>query len=58
MNNSHVKWPIPILLQTDDLPYDTELSLVFGDSVVGSLRFSEAYRIPLRDWAKTLPDGT
>ncbi|MCU1349132.1 MAG: Sulfate adenylyltransferase [Acidobacteria bacterium] len=45
-------WPIPILLQTDDLPYDTILELVHGDTIVGSLRLTEGFRIPLQEWAK------
>jgi sulfate adenylyltransferase len=44
-------WPIPILLQVDDLPHDTELTLVHGEAVVGSLRLIEAFSIPLREWA-------
>jgi sulfate adenylyltransferase len=45
-------WPIPILLQSDDLPHDSSLALVYGDAIVGSLRLSEAYRLPLREWSK------
>src|SRR5258708_16558986 len=52
-------WPIPILLQTDDLPHDTTLTLVHGDGVdrdaiAGSLRLIEAWPIPLRAWAKKI----
>ncbi len=52
-------WPIPILLQTDDLPHDTTLTLVHGDgtgreAIAGSLRLIEAYPIPLREWAKKI----
>ena len=47
-------WPIPILLQTDDLPSDTALTLVHGDAIVGSLRLTEGFRIPLREWAKKI----
>ena len=44
-------WPIPILLQADDLPHDTDIELEHGGAIVGSLRLSEAFRIPLREWA-------
>jgi sulfate adenylyltransferase len=56
-------WPIPILLQTDDLPHDTTLTLVHrdgkgdgvdGDAIAGSLRLIEAWPIPLREWAKKI----
>lgn len=47
-------WPIPILLQTDDLPSDTHLTLVHGAAIVGSLRLSEAFPIPRREWAKKI----
>jgi sulfate adenylyltransferase len=44
-------WPIPILLQTDDLPHDTALTLVQGEKIIGTLRLIEAFPIPLREWA-------
>ena len=44
-------WPIPILLQTDDLPQTPDVALVHGDAVVGTLRLAEGFRIPLREWA-------
>ncbi len=44
-------WPIPLLLQTDDLPSDTALTLVHGDAIVGRMRLSEGFRVPLREWA-------
>ena len=47
-------WPIPILLQTDELPHDTSLTLVHGDAVAGSLRLTEAYPIPRREWARKI----
>src|SRR5439155_25763131 len=51
-------WPIPILLQTDELPHDTTLTLthrdVHGDAIVGSLRLIEAFPIPRREWAKKI----
>lgn len=47
-------FPIPILLQTDDLPVETELTLVHGDAIVGTLRLIEAYEIPRREWAKKI----
>ncbi len=47
-------WPIPILLQTDDLPHDTTLTLVHGDAVAGSMRLIEAFPIPRREWAKKI----
>src|ERR1051325_8436157 len=47
-------WPIPILLQTDDLPSDTQLTLVHGDAIVGALRLIEAFPIPRREWAKKI----
>lgn len=47
-------WPIPLLLQADDLPAEPNLSLVHGDAIVGTLRLQEGFRIPLRDWAKKI----
>src|SRR5260370_17420135 len=44
-------WPIPILLQTHDLPHDTTLTLVHGEEIIGTLRLIEAFPIPLRGWA-------
>lgn len=47
-------FPIPILLQTDELPHDAALALVHGDAIVGALRMTEAYPIPHREWAKKI----
>ena len=47
-------WPIPILLQSDDLPHDAEILLVHGDAIAGRLRLTEAFRIPHREWAKKI----
>ena len=47
-------FPIPILLQSDELPHDAELALVHGDAIVGALRMAEAYPIPRRRWAKKI----
>jgi len=47
-------FPIPILLQTGDLPTHTELKLVHGDAIAGTLRLSEGFRIPLREWARKI----
>jgi sulfate adenylyltransferase len=44
-------WPIPILLQTDDLPSHTELALEHEGTLAGRLLLDEGFRIPLRDWA-------
>ncbi len=45
-------WPIPILLQTDDLPSDASIVLEHEGEFVGRLRLIEGFRIPLREWAK------
>jgi sulfate adenylyltransferase len=47
-------WPIPILLQTAGLPPDSSVALVHDDTIVGSLRVTESFRIPLREWAKKI----
>ena len=47
-------WPIPILLQSHDLPHDTEITLVHGDAIAGRLHLTEAFRIPQREWAKKI----
>jgi sulfate adenylyltransferase len=47
-------WPIPILLQTHDLPHDTDLVLVHRDGIAGRLSLIEGFAIPLRDWAKKI----
>lgn len=47
-------WPIPLLLQTDDLPRAVDLTLVHGDAIVGTLRLAEGFRIPQREWAKAI----
>src|SRR5947199_6794789 len=47
-------FPIPILLQTDELPHDATLALVHGDAIVGTLRMAEAYPIPRGDWAQKI----
>jgi sulfate adenylyltransferase len=47
-------FPIPILLQTDELPHDATLALVHGDAIVGTLRMIEAYPIPRREWARKI----
>jgi sulfate adenylyltransferase len=44
-------WPIPILLQTDDLPHDSDLTLLHDDAVVGRLKLAEGFKVPLREWA-------
>ncbi len=45
---------LPILLQANDLPTDTELRLVHGEHFVGTLHLSEGYRLPLREWARKI----
>jgi sulfate adenylyltransferase len=47
-------WPIPILLQSNDLPSDTHVTLVHGDAIAGSVRLTEGFRIPLREWASKI----
>jgi sulfate adenylyltransferase len=47
-------WPIPILLQTDELPHDTALELVHGGAVAGALRLIEAFPIPHAEWARKI----
>ncbi len=47
-------WPIPILLQTNDLPSDTTVTLVHRDTIAGSIQLTEGFRIPLREWAKKI----
>jgi sulfate adenylyltransferase len=44
-------FPIPILLQTDDLPSDATIALVHGDAIAGRLHLVEGFRIPLREWS-------
>jgi sulfate adenylyltransferase len=47
-------WPIPILLQSDDLPSDTDIALQYHGKLVGKLRLREGFRIPQREWARKI----
>lgn len=47
-------WPIPILLRAHDLPTTPTLTLVHGPAIVGTLRLTEGFRVPVREWVKKI----